>query len=70
MWRHACHPRIVDIVASLLGTEDIKMYGDQLFMKAPETGTEQPWHQDSASLARHPPNGSGDGVDGPRRCDD
>ncbi|MFP6645700.1 MAG: phytanoyl-CoA dioxygenase family protein [Candidatus Latescibacterota bacterium] len=49
MWRHACHPRIVDIVASLLGTEDIKMYGDQLFMKAPETGTEQPWHQDSAS---------------------
>ena len=25
------------------------MYGDQLFMKSPVTGTAQPWHQDSAS---------------------
>ena len=49
MWGHATHPRIVDIIADLLGSDDIKMYGDQLFMKAPVTGTEQPWHQDSAS---------------------
>ncbi len=49
MWGHATHPRIVDIIADLLGCDDIKMYGDQLFMKAPVTGTEQPWHQDSAS---------------------
>ena len=25
------------------------MYGDQLFMKAPDTGSAQAWHQDSAS---------------------
>ena len=49
MWTHACNPKIVDIVAALLGTDDIKMYGDQLFMKAPGTGTAQAWHQDSAS---------------------
>ena len=49
MWTHACNPKIVDIVADLLGTDDIKMYGDQLFMKAPGTGTAQDWHQDSAS---------------------
>ena len=49
MWGHASNPKIVDIIADLLGTDDIKMYGDQLFMKPPEVGAEQPWHQDSAS---------------------
>ena len=49
MWTHACNPKIVDIVADLLGTDDIKMYGDQLFMKASRTCSAQPWHQDSAS---------------------
>lgn len=49
LWEHAVHPKIVDIIASLLGTDDIKLYGDQLFMKAPEVGTAQAWHQDSAS---------------------
>ena len=49
MWSHATHARIVDIIADLLGSDDIKMYGDQLFMKAAVTGTGQPWHQDSAS---------------------
>ncbi|MEE2659315.1 MAG: phytanoyl-CoA dioxygenase family protein [Candidatus Latescibacterota bacterium] len=49
MWDHVCHPRVVAIVRQLLDTRDLKMYGDQLFMKAPETGTEQPWHQDSTS---------------------
>jgi len=49
MWEHAAHPKIVDIIAALLGTDDIKMYGDQLFMKAPEVGSAQRWHQDSAS---------------------
>ena len=49
MWGHATHRRIVDIIADLLGSDDIKMYGDQLFMKAAVTGTAQPWHQDSAS---------------------
>ncbi len=49
MWSHVTNPRIVDIIVDLLGSDDIKLYGDQLFMKAPVTGTEQPWHQDSAS---------------------
>jgi phytanoyl-CoA hydroxylase len=49
MWQHATNPRMVDIIADLLGTDDIKLYNDQLFMKAPETGTAQGWHQDSGS---------------------
>ena len=50
MWAHVCNSKIVNIVAALLGTDDIKMYGDQLFMKAPDgVGTAQRWHQDSAS---------------------
>ncbi len=49
MWKHATHPVIVDIVADLLGTDDIKLFSDQLFMKPPELGAAQPWHQDSAS---------------------
>jgi ectoine hydroxylase-related dioxygenase (phytanoyl-CoA dioxygenase family) len=49
MWQHVVNPKVVNIIAALLGTDDLKMYGDQLFMKAPETGTAQPWHQDSAS---------------------
>lgn len=49
MWSHVTHPKIVDIIADLLDTDDLKLYGDQLFMKAPKTGTAQGWHQDSAS---------------------
>ena len=49
LWAHVSHPRILPAIADLLGTNDIKMYGDQLFMKSPETGSAQPWHQDSAS---------------------
>ena len=50
MWGHVTNPKIVDIIADLLGTNDIKMYGDQLFMKEPGgVGTAQGWHQDSAS---------------------
>ena len=49
MWQHVKHPKIVAVITDLLGVEDIKMYGDQLFMKAPDTGSAQAWHQDSAS---------------------
>ncbi len=50
LWtQHAASPKIVDVIADLLGTDDIKLYGDQLFMKPPAIGAEQPWHQDSAS---------------------
>ena len=49
MWAHAANPKIVDIIADLLSTDDLKVYNDQAFMKAPQTGSAQPWHQDSAS---------------------
>ncbi|MBM3465446.1 MAG: phytanoyl-CoA dioxygenase family protein [Armatimonadetes bacterium] len=49
LWSHVTSPAIADIVADLLGTDDIKLYADQLFMKPPEIGAAQPWHQDSAS---------------------
>ena len=50
MWRHVCNPKIVDIVSDLLSSDDIKMYGDQLLMKAPGgVGTALAWLQDSAS---------------------
>lgn len=49
MWQHVVNPAIVDIIGALLNTQDLKLYGDQLFMKAAETGSAQPWHQDSGS---------------------
>ena len=49
MWQHVTHPKIMAVISDLLGVGDIKMYGDQLFMKAPDTGSAQAWHQDSAS---------------------
>lgn len=49
IWSYVTHPTIAAIAADLLGSDDIKLYGDQLFMKAPRTGTAQGWHQDSAS---------------------
>ena len=48
MWAHVTNPKIVDIIADLLGTEDIKLYGDQLLMKPPKTGSAFSWHQDSS----------------------
>ncbi|MCA9176101.1 MAG: phytanoyl-CoA dioxygenase family protein [Planctomycetales bacterium] len=45
-------PRIVDVVAMLLGP-DIKLYGSQCFMK-PAGGIEKPYHQDSAYFTIEP----------------
>ena len=47
MFGHAANPKIVDVIADLLGCDDIKVYGDQLFMKNP--GGSSPLH------ARHAP---------------
>ena len=47
---HARHPAIVDVIADLLDSDDIKLYADQLFMKPPAIGAAQPWHQDSKSF--------------------
>ena len=41
---HARHPRILEAMVDLLG-EDIKLFGDQLFMKPPG-GIEKTYHQD------------------------
>ncbi len=49
LWGHVTNPKIVDVIADLMGTDDIKLYGDQLFMKPPEIGAAQAWHQDSAA---------------------
>ena len=49
LWGHVTNPKLVDVIADLMGTDDIKLYGDQLFMKPPEIGAAQDWHQDSAS---------------------
>ena len=48
MWQHVTNVKIVEIIRDLLGSNDIKMYGDQLFMKPPQRGSAVPWHQDSA----------------------
>lgn len=47
---HARHPAIVDVIADLLDSDDLKLYADQLFMKPPAIGAAQPWHQDSKSF--------------------
>lgn len=47
-WRHACNPRIVEIVAELLGTEEILLFADQTLMKPAYHGSPVSWHQDSA----------------------
>ena len=44
---HAFGDRLVDVIADLLGTDDLKLYNDQLFMKPAHHGGAQTWHQDS-----------------------
>lgn len=48
----ARHPRILDVVESLIG-RDVKLFGSQCFMKPPG-GIEKPYHQDSAYFAIEP----------------
>jgi ectoine hydroxylase-related dioxygenase (phytanoyl-CoA dioxygenase family) len=49
MQAHATHPKIVDIIEDLFDWPNIKVYNDQLFMKAPQHGSRQGYHQDSQS---------------------
>ena len=44
---HAVSDRLVDVIADLLASDDLKLYNDQLFMKPAYHGGEQDWHQDS-----------------------
>src|SRR5262245_28626413 len=45
--RHAANSKILDIVAALLGTEDLKLFSDQTLMKPAFHGSPVSWHQDS-----------------------
>ncbi|MEM7254136.1 MAG: phytanoyl-CoA dioxygenase family protein [Pseudomonadota bacterium] len=51
---HAGHPKILRIIQQLLGP-DIKLFGDQLFMKPPG-GMEKTYHQDSPYFPIRPMN--------------
>lgn len=42
----AFDPLIVRLVCGLLGTPSVRLFRDQLFVKAPRSGTTVPWHQD------------------------
>lgn len=44
---HARHPKILSIVEQLLGSSDIKLFGDQTLMKPAFHGNPVSWHQDS-----------------------
>ncbi|HUS62567.1 MAG TPA: phytanoyl-CoA dioxygenase family protein, partial [Acidimicrobiales bacterium] len=40
-------PRIVDVVRSLLGNDDVRLFGNQALMKPAHHGSPVSWHQDS-----------------------
>ena len=48
MYAHATNPKILDVLQDLIGP-DLKLYGDQLFMKPPHHGSRKEYHQDSQS---------------------
>ncbi len=45
----AKHPKILAVVQSLLGTQDLKLLADEMFMKPPVHGSAKEYHQDAAS---------------------
>ncbi len=47
--RLAKERRIVNVVEALLGTSDLKLLADEMFMKPPIHGSAKEWHQDAAS---------------------
>jgi ectoine hydroxylase-related dioxygenase (phytanoyl-CoA dioxygenase family) len=42
------HPRVVDLIADLFGSENIKLHHTKMFTKYPEKGSAVHWHQDFA----------------------
>jgi len=42
----ASNPRLVEIVSQCLGTDNVILYGCQIFCKLPGEGKAIPWHQD------------------------
>ncbi len=47
-WDMARHPKLVAILRDLLRTENIRMHGSKINMKAPAGGSPVEWHQDWA----------------------
>ena len=45
----AKHPKILAVVQALLGTQDLKLLADEMFMKPPVHGSAKEYHQDAAS---------------------
>lgn len=43
----ASHPRVVDLVSQLLGSEGIRIFTTRILSKPAHTGYAVPWHQDS-----------------------
>ena len=54
MHAHATNPKILDVLEDLIGP-DIKLFGDQLFMKSPAHGSRKNYHQDSNSWRPYVP---------------
>ena len=48
IFKHANNPKILDIIAQLIGTENIKLFHTQTLMKPAFHGSIVSWHQDSA----------------------
>jgi phytanoyl-CoA hydroxylase len=42
------HPRVLDLVADLVGTPNLKLHHTKMFSKSPERGSPVHWHQDFA----------------------
>ena len=45
----AKHPKILAVVQALLGTQDLKLLADEMFVKPPVHGSAKEYHQDAAS---------------------
>ena len=54
MHAHATNPKILDVLEDLIGP-DIKLFGDQLFMKSSAHGSRKNYHQDSNSWRPYVP---------------
>ena len=54
MYAHATNPKILDVLEDLIGP-DIKLFGDQLFMKSSAHGSRKNYHQDSNSWRPYVP---------------
>jgi ectoine hydroxylase-related dioxygenase (phytanoyl-CoA dioxygenase family) len=55
-WRIESKPEVLDVVEGLIGTSNIRLYGDQALYKPPKHGSRVLWHQDNGYWQLDPPN--------------